>query len=336
MLIGIIGLGSMGKRRARNLRSLGYDNIVGFDSRLDRCNEFSDVMSLPVFDNWKSFEENNLDSVIISVPPDAHLEYMNWSVSRGISFFVEASVLREGLLECYEKAKEKAIIAAPSCTLRFHPAIQKIKQIFLDGSIGKLSNINYCSGQFLPDWHTYESVGEYYVSKKETGGAREIVPFELTWMLDIWGFPKSVMGYYGKTIEIPGAEKIDDTYSAILTLTEGILALTVDVVSRQAVRHLIINGSEGQIQWNWSNSYISIFNDKSEEERISFTAKKAHEGYNSNITEEMYELEMNAFIESLSNRTPFPNDLIFDDRVLQVLEAIETSSDSKTGQILYL
>ena len=49
-------------------------------------------------------------------------------------------------------------------------------------------------GSILPDWHTYEDVSEYYVSKKETGGGREIVPFELTWITLVLGFPKRVVG----------------------------------------------------------------------------------------------------------------------------------------------
>ena len=35
----IIGLGSMGKRRVRNLQALGYRNIIGFDMREDRRKE---------------------------------------------------------------------------------------------------------------------------------------------------------------------------------------------------------------------------------------------------------------------------------------------------------
>ena len=35
----VIGLGSMGKRRIRNLLKLGYDDIIGFDPRDDRRKE---------------------------------------------------------------------------------------------------------------------------------------------------------------------------------------------------------------------------------------------------------------------------------------------------------
>lgn len=32
----VVGLGSMGKRRIRNLQELGFNKIVGFDIRKDR------------------------------------------------------------------------------------------------------------------------------------------------------------------------------------------------------------------------------------------------------------------------------------------------------------
>jgi len=39
MKVLVIGLGSMGKRRIRNLLKLGYKDIIGFDIRIDRINE---------------------------------------------------------------------------------------------------------------------------------------------------------------------------------------------------------------------------------------------------------------------------------------------------------
>ena len=37
---------------------------------------------------------------------------------------------------------------------------------------------------------------DFYVGKTN-GGCREIVPFELTWLLDVVGMPKEVFGYRG-------------------------------------------------------------------------------------------------------------------------------------------
>ena len=79
----------------------------------------------------------------------------------------------------------------------FHPAIKDIKRIIQSGEFGNITNFSYHSGQYLPDWHPWEKVSEYYVSNRETGGGREIVPFELTWIADVIGFPKKVTGFFG-------------------------------------------------------------------------------------------------------------------------------------------
>ncbi len=47
MRIGIIGLGSMGKRRARDLLALGCEVIL-FDSRSDRTAESQKIFNAPV------------------------------------------------------------------------------------------------------------------------------------------------------------------------------------------------------------------------------------------------------------------------------------------------
>ena len=53
----VIGLGSMGKRRIRCLKTLGITKIYGFDSRNDRCQEVQQEYNIKTFDN---FEEHNI------------------------------------------------------------------------------------------------------------------------------------------------------------------------------------------------------------------------------------------------------------------------------------
>ena len=93
-------------------------------------------------------------------------------------------------------------------------------------------------------------MSEYYVSNPATGGAREIVPFELTWITDIFGMPHKVFGNVRRTIRIPGAEKIDDTYNFLLDYGDLLATITIDVVSRSATRRLTINGDARQLRWD--------------------------------------------------------------------------------------
>ncbi len=236
----IVGLGSMGKRRIRCLKSLGYTNILGFDLKDDRRKEVEDKYNIKVINNLKNLNFDEIDVLIVSTPPDKHDEYIRLAIDKKKPAFVEASVVLGRLEKLNRLAKKKNIFIAPSCTMKFHPAVKDITDIVNSKKYGKVTNLTYHCGQYLPDWHPNGNVKNYYVSKKETGAAREIVPFELTWIVDVMGFPKNIKGFHGKTMDV-GAD-IDDTYTISVQSKTGIYgSITVDVVSRYATRSLILN-----------------------------------------------------------------------------------------------
>ncbi len=327
----VIGLGSMGKRRIRNLQYLGYRNITGFDLKEDRCKEASSLYEIPAFSSWETaLKEAKPSAVVISVPPDKHHIYINWAFDNQTHFFVEASVLDTDYDQFIKKEFEGRIVSAPSCTLSYHPAIVKITDIVSTGTLGKLSSILYHSGQYLPDWHTYENVNDYYVSNKETGGAREILPFELTWLTQSFGFPMQATGIYKKTISIEGAPNIDDTYMLLADYETFALNLTVDVVSRYATRKMTINGDKKQLSWDWEDGNIKIFDPiHNQWEVITYDAMPSQEGYNKNITEQMYIEEVGNFVDAIKGKRPFKNSLANDLKVLQILYTMEKSYTEK-------
>lgn len=325
----VIGLGSMGKRRIRNLQYLGYTEILGLDLRMDRREEVKFKYGIETFSDIEQVQDYKIDALIISVPPDKHHVYMLKAIELNLPCFVEASVVDNSLDEIISLAESKKVFVAPSSTMYFHPAIKRIKSIVDDQVIGKVNCISYHSGQYLPDWHTYENVKDFYVSNKETGGAREIVPFELTWITKIFGFPTSVRGIVKKTIDIEGADLIDDTYVGIFDFENFILTLTIDVTSRIATRKLLINGSNGQLLWDWNNDFIDIYTPEKGWQKVKFKMLAAEEGYNKNITEQMYIDEISCFISGIEDNHKYINDLGNDWAVLKLLYALEESSNNK-------
>jgi len=330
----VIGLGSMGKRRIRNLQYLKYEEIIGYDIRSDRREEVENKYKIETIDNIDYLKEFNFTALIISVPPDKHHLYMHIAVKNKIPCFVEASVVDYDLDKLIDLSKSNSVFIAPSSTMCFHPAIKQINKIIKDKVIGVPTNITYHSGQYLPDWHIYENVKDFYVSNKETGGAREIVPFELTWITQIFGYPDAVIGIVNKTIEIKGAELIDDTYVSILEYKSFTLTLIVDVTSRIATRKLLINGSEGQVTWDWNNSFIDVYTSKKGSYKIDFQMLEAENGYNKNITEQMYIDEISCFIDSINNNNNYINSLIQDHKVLKILYSIEESSNTNKKVVI--
>jgi len=278
---------------------------------------------IEVTDNFEKIDTKDIQAVVISTPPDKHNEWIEWSIENRKPCFVEASVILDGLEEINKQAKKKEILVAPSCTMKFHPAIKDIKDIIRCGKYGKVTNFTYHSGQYLPDWHTYEDVKDFYVSKRETGGAREIVPFELTWICDIIGFPQEAIGFYGKTMDM-GVD-IDDTYLLSLKFKDRIYGnLTVDVVSRYAIRNLILNTENAQILWKWDERVVKLY-DTINKRWIYFNYPEGItvEGYNRNITDDMYVEELKAFINAVNNSEKFPNSLDEDIRILKLLYKVE-------------
>lgn len=322
----VIGLGSMGKRRIRCLKKLGFNEIIGYDIKHERISEAKENYNISVIDDV--YKINYVDAVFVSTPPDKHKEYVIWAIDNKFNVFIEASVLLKDsiYIKEYLGKKNYSVIVAPSCTLKFHPVINEIKEIVIEGRYGKVVNFSYHSGQYLPDWHPWEDIKSFYVGKRETGGAREIVAFELCWITDILGFPIDVKGFFDKTVDL--GVNIDDTYVFTVKFSNPKIlgTIIVDVTSRYATRNLIMNLEEAQIRWDWNNNYFELF-DAVKKRFILYYQPKGENyiGYNKNIIEDMYVTETKAFIDSITLSIPFPNSIDNDIKILDLLKRIEDS-----------
>lgn len=258
MKVLVVGLGSMGKRRVRNLQALGIQDIHGFDTREDRRQEAQDRYGITIHATIEEALAQAPDAFIISVPPDRHTEYAMKAVTAGKPFFTEASVVDDGLAELDRLARDAKLVAFPSCTMRFFPGPRRIRELVSGGAIGKVLAWQYQSGQYLPDWHPWEAITDFYVSQRETGGCREIVPFEMVWLVQVFGAVRDLEARKAKRSDLPA--DIDDIYMLQLRHADGTLGqLIVDVLGRSPVRDLRITGSEGTIEWDGINQQLRVF-----------------------------------------------------------------------------
>jgi len=322
----IIGLGSMGKRRVRNLKTLGIEHVAGFDPRPDRRKESQEKYGIPVFEDLDAAMHTFApQAFVISTPPDIHMHYAYYAYERGISCFIEASVVdADKILQLSQKINKTGIVMAPSCTMRYYPGPRKIKELILSNAIGKVLNVNYQTGQYLPDWHPWEKIEEFYVSKRETGGAREIVPFELTWLNDIFGEAKAAACVKAKLTDMPA--DIDDIYHCLLRYDSNVLAnITVEVVSRpEATREMRVLGSEGEIIFSADSNSVRYINTSMETwKEFKFDTGTVESQYIN--PEEPYIAEMNDFVAAVRAKDQglYPNTLEDDYNVLQTLYALE-------------
>lgn len=319
-----IGLGSMGKRRIRNLQYLGYKDIVAFDLRDDRRSEVSKLYEIECVASINDIDLASFTHFIVSTPPDKHSEYALLGLENNIHVFIEASVLDDKYSELIALSAKKNTLIAPSCTMRFDPLNKKTKEILDSNILGKKIFLQHHFGLYLPSWHPYESIKSFYVSKRETGAAREIVPFDLVYISWLGGKPKGlVSGLISKTgvLDID----IDDIYSLqYQTENNCHVQFTIDVISKKAYRTTRIVCENGSIELDTVKGELSVFNANENKWQLFNRAQLSI----TKSTEEMYILEMDKFINASLGNDSWDYSLEED---LEVLKWLYSSERNKAN-----
>jgi predicted dehydrogenase len=314
-----IGLGSMGKRRIRNLQYLGYYDIVGFDLREDRLKEAEELYNIKTVNSLDEVSLSDITHVSISTPPDKHIEYAIWSVQNSKPVFIEASVVDDNYSNLLELSKKQNVLVAPSCTMRFDPLNKKVKEILDSKILGKKIFLQHHFGLYLPYWHPYEDIKDFYVSKRNTGAAREIVPFDLVYISWFVGLPKDIVSGLITKTGILNVD-IDDIYSLQYKTEDNChVQFTIDVISKKAYRTTRIVCEHGSIELDTVRGILSIYFANEDNWKIYDRAQLS----TTKSIEEMYVLEVERFINASQKKEEWPYSLEEDWEVLQWLYSSE-------------
>jgi len=320
----VIGLGSMGKRRVRNLISLGYNNIIGFDKRKDRMKEAKKKYGIKICDSVIEGLKEKPEMVIISTSPDSHLYYVKKVSRELIPFFTEVNTDVKDVENIIKLKKIHRVNGISSMTMRFHPAIKKINQIINSKKLGKIYFLTYHSGENLEDWHPWEKVQDYYVGDIKTGGGRDQAVFELEWIFWLFGLPKEVTASTKKLSNT--SAKIFDFYQMNFTLKNIPNAqILVDVIQRPPNRILRIVCENGIITWDWIDGKVRVFNSKTNHWQEIFHG----EGYKGFNVEEMYQEEIKNVIKSIKENKNYVSSFEMELSAVKAVILAEKSSKMK-------
>jgi predicted dehydrogenase len=327
MKVLVVGLGSMGRRRIRNLTHLGGVEIAGYEPQADRARAAGEQREIPVFTSYEAGIRWGPQALVVSTPPDRHTPYALDAIKRGLHWFTEASVVPGDLDELIERAERSQTVCAPSCTMRFHPAVALMRERINHGTIGRPLTFTHHVGQYLPDWHPWEDYRSFYVSRRETGAAREIVPFELNWLTSLFGPVTAVTGIKNK---LSGLEAdIDDVYAGVFAFDRDVLgSMVIEVISRPAIRRARIIGDEGTLVWDWTERVVREFRAASGEWE-EFPDPPPVEGPGGDwVAENMYIEEMRAYLDAIRGDRAWPLTVAEDHGLLNVLRALENASST--------
>ena len=332
----VVGIGSMGERRIRNLTRLNLGPIAGFDLREDRRTEAAKRYGVAAYDDLTvALDDYRPEAVIVSTPPNKHMEIAGMVLERGMHVFCEVGTTAGGMREVFDLAERKGLVAAASCTMRFHPSVKKMKALIDAGAIGRVLAYTHQCGQYLPDWHKHEDYRAFYVSQVETSACREMVVFELTWLnWLVGGSVDLVTAMHGKVTDLEC--EVDDVYQLLLRYRGGALChLMIDVAARAAVRSTRVLGSDGTLEWYAQSKVLRHF-DAQAQAWTEYPEPEAvvQPGYSETSIEGMYIEEMDAFAKACRREAPFPNSFADDLNVLETLSAAETAFSTQSHRKL--
>ena len=252
----IIGCGSMGRRRARCLHSLGYRDILAVDIQEERRREMTSELGVETCGDLEVALQKQPDFALICLPPHLHYDALLRCIAARVPAFCESPLVMtlEQAYEVIARSEEAGVFVAPSMTYLHNAIHLKVAEILRDGTLGKpLAAISH-AGQHVADWHPYEDYRHFYASKRAEGGmCFDMLPHEFHLFTHLFGSAKALTCMARRrceTIETdPGA---CDVYDVLLDMASGVsLMVHEDMFQRPFNVYRRIMCEEGAIEWNW-------------------------------------------------------------------------------------
>lgn len=321
----VVGLGSMGRRRIGILRRL-YPGarISGVDERPDRRESLNRDLGLKAFRSLSEvFHDIPQEVLFACSSPLSHASIVQEGLTRGCHTFSELNLSSDGYKRIQSLAKEKGKVAFLSSTQLYRQEIEasvtKIREM------GGSSFYSYHVGQYLPDWHPWEKVEDFFVRDPRTNGCREIFAIELPWMVRCFGevrsFEVTKKKMTGLSIGYP------DTYICLFEHYSGIVGtMTVDLVSRNPVRHLEVTSEKGTLSWDGTPDSLQYFSPEAKKFLPLLESGEFHQDprYSRTIIEDAYEKEIQAFQAAIAgDLRKVLHEYGDDARILDLIDRIE-------------
>jgi len=302
----VIGLGSMGRRRIRLMQTLDdAPQIIGVDTAATLS---------------EAIAKTHPNAALVCTSPASHGPIVMQCLEAGLHVYMEINLIGDWYEKASALAAEKGLKVFVSSTFLYHPQINYI----INAVKGQKVDYIYHSGQYLPDWHPWESYKNFFVADKRTNACREILAIEFPWILKAFGEVESVHVMKDKNSSL----ELDFPDNFMISVrhkngNKGIFCQ--DVISRKGMRGLEIYSENLHLFWDGRAQKLSRYDiDKKElvpvtlpEDAVIYTDKVP------NYFENVYREETKAFFDYLDGKTQPQHSFTADKMALDLIDSIE-------------
>jgi predicted dehydrogenase len=255
----VVGFGSAGRRHAQNLARRGA-TISVVDTRPDRLDP---PEGLSIRTQHASIAEavaaGRFDGAVVATPTAFHVDQTDALIAAGCRVLLEKPVALDFAsarrLRDLEAKSGKPILVG--YTWRWWAALRELRARLHSGAIGRPLRAELIMASHLEDWHPWEPLSDFFMSKAALGGGALLD--ESHWidqMLWLFGMPGEIAGQVERISSLPIDS--DDHVELQAFYPDGLrVRVHLDLYTRPTERSIRIFGDRGALQWSFEGNAIA-------------------------------------------------------------------------------
>lgn len=319
----IAGLGSIGRRHMRNLITLGEKDIILYRTGKSTMPE-DELTGFTSFTDFQQAMDAHPDAVIVSNPTALHLDIAIPAAESGSHLLLEKPVSHsmERVDDLTRAVKRNAVKVLVGFQYRFHPTLNRMKEILSAGEIGEVVSVKAHWGEYLPGWHPWEDYRNSYAARPDLGGGVVLTlchPFDyLRWLI---GDMVSLWAFTSRTTEL-GTGTESNAEVGVVFNNNATGSIHLDYLQQPGSHTLDVTGTKGSLRWDNSTCELKLYR-SSDKEWTSFFPP---EGFERNW---LFIEEMKSFLAMLRGESDSPCSLEDGIAALDIALAVHRSAAEK-------
>jgi len=262
MKILIAGLGSIGRRHFRNLVALGETDLVFYRTHHATLSD-DELAGYPVeTDVAAALKKHRPQAVVVANPTALHLNVAIPAAESGCAILLEKPIAEnlDRVEELRRAAQKSGAQILVGFQFRYHPTLNKAREIIQSGALGKILSVHAHWGEYLPNWHPWEDYRQSYAARADLGGG---VIRTLTHPLDYLRFllgevaALTALSGHVSPLELAGVEDVAEI--GLRFASGAIGGLHVNYFQRPPVHRLEIVGAAGTLRWDNADGTLIHF-----------------------------------------------------------------------------
>ncbi len=277
MKILIAGMGGIGQRHLRNLRSVlgAQAEIRAVDPRteipvltdslkVEAGTSLGEKYDLQIHPDLDSALQWKPEVVFVCNPTSMHLDTARQAARAGCHLFIEKPLSHnlDGVKDLLTIVERGHLTAVLGYQMRFHPCLQRLHALLQNDTLGRVLSVRAEIGEYLPGWHTYEDYRQMYASRRDLGGGVILSQIhEMDYLYWFLGLPIQVVALGGhlSNLEVDVEDLAEVLMEFQVAGRTVPVSLHVDYLQRPPVRTCCVIGQEGKVLTDLSGLSLTVF-----------------------------------------------------------------------------